>query len=66
MKMIFDSLKSVVADSLAREAGKVLKSLRFFRTLSAPHSTSKANLPLPGDSHGLIPYLVSVLMRSGL
>lgn len=43
-----------------RQAGWLL------RTLSALHSTSKANLPLPGDAHGLIRYLVSALMRSGL
>lgn len=48
------------------QAGRVLKSLRLLRTLSALYSTSKANLPLPGDAHGLIRYLVSALMRSGL
>ena len=48
------------------QAGRVLKSPWLLRTLSELHSTSKANLPLPGDAHGLIRYLVSALMRSGL
>lgn len=48
------------------QAARVLKSPRLLRTLCELHSTSKANLPLPGDAHGLIRYLVSALMRSGL
>lgn len=44
----------------------MLKPPWLLRTLSVLHSTSKANLPLPRDAHGLIRYLVSALMRSGL